>query len=147
MRYGSIIIILVCSALVSCGAKSENLIRYQSLTGHAQINYARSLSVVDRVGLYSEIYDSSRHPRDSSLSIAFMGEGDDVAKYVLSRMSNSKDFIKYIWIIKLMDQSRSVNACSEPLSIYIGGAAREFLSSSSPSAYVSFRECSVVDLM
>ena len=147
MRDFSITPILIGMILGSCGPRSDNHLQYLSLTGQDQLNYVRNLPLQDRVDLYSEIYDSSSHPRDSSLSIVFRGDGYSVANYVLSRISDQRDFIKYIWIIKSMDQSGSINACHGPVSLHIGEMARSVLSKSNASMYISFRDCTVADLM
>ena len=138
--------ILTLGALVSgCQTASPQLQTYRSLSGQAQLEHARSLAIQDRLDLYHAQYRVKRHPRDSSLSIAFVDAGLAGFDATMARIDSRSAFNEYVWVLKAIDAGEEIDLCQPTYRDAILRRATAVGLRGSDLTYITFEGCSLHD--
>lgn len=135
--------LVLAMGLSGCQTASPDLRAYLALEGRAQIAHVRALPLEERLDLYHEIYSRRRHPRDSSLSIAFDQSGQAGFDAALRRITDGRSFHAYVWVLKAVDQGGSPDLCEPAYRDQILRRAADVGLRSQDLTYITLRRCAL----
>lgn len=109
-RLAALTILAAGAALSACQTPSADVRAYRALDGD-QLAFAEALPLERRLDLYHAVHSERRHPRDSSLSGAFIGSGQAGYDAALKRMISRDTFYSYVWVLKAVDRGGPLDLC------------------------------------
>lgn len=117
--------LVMAAALCGCvDQRSATLTELQKLPFPERVPFARSLSLPERLALYDEVYDTSGHPKDRYLSVAFEGTGEAGFRAVEAKLKSPDDFSRYTGILYAIDRSGFDLCAEQPLTALKAAAFR-----------------------